>query len=425
MAGIYIHIPFCKSRCRYCDFFSTTQLERREDYAHAIIAEFNDRRHLITEPIRTIYFGGGTPSQMPLECLRMILEAIINDNTGDSYNNDNLDNVSRQSYGEADRSNESEIRTPCRDKENNTTPSYTTLHHTTPSYTTLHHTTPSPDEIGDIEITLEANPGDITPEKARAWREMGFNRLSIGIQSFDDDLLHLIGRRHTAQEARQAVATAQAVGFDNISIDLMYALPSQTMEQWQKDVQLALHLGIQHISTYGLIYEEGTALTKLLMDNRLQPVDEELEMRMYDYLVEQLTANGFVHYEVSNFALPGRHSRHNSSYWNDTPYLGLGAGAHSYDGQCRQWNIADLDGYISQAMAHRLAPEREYLSEEDHHTERVMLGLRTNQGVAKADIDMHKAEPYLEQGLLEDKGERVAATTEGFHILNRIIEELV
>lgn len=414
MAGIYVHIPFCKSRCRYCDFFSTTQLERREDYAHAIIAEFNDRQHLLTEPVRTIYFGGGTPSQMPVASLRMILECLV-DGAGESYNNDNLDNVSRQSYGEADRSNESEIRTPCRDKENNTTP----------SYTTLHHTTPSPDEIGDIELTLEANPGDITPEKARAWREMGFNRLSIGIQSFDDDLLQLIGRRHTAQEALRAVATAQAVGFDNISIDLMYALPSQTMEQWQKDVQLALHLGIQHISTYGLIYEEGTALTKLLMDNRLQPVDEELEMCMYDYLVEQLTANGFVHYEVSNFALPGRHSRHNSSYWNDTPYLGLGAGAHSYDGQCRQWNIADLDGYIRQALTHALAPEVELLSDEDHHTERVMLGLRTSQGVAKADIDMHKAKPYLEQGLLEDKGERVAATTQGFHILNRIIEELV
>ena len=404
MAGIYIHIPFCKSRCRYCDFFSTTQLERREDYAHAIIAEFNDRRHLLSEPIHTIYFGGGTPSQMPVASLRMILEAIINDNTGESYNNDNLDNVSRQS-------------TPCRDKENNTIPSYTTLHNPTPY--------PSPDKMGEMEITLEANPGDITPEKALAWREMGFNRLSIGIQSFDDDLLHLIGRRHTAQEAQQAVATAQAVGFDNISIDLMYALPSQTMEQWQKDVQLALHLGIQHISTYGLIYEDGTALTKLLMDNRLQPVDEELEMRMYDYLVEQLTANGFLHYEVSNFALPGRHSRHNSSYWNDTPYLGLGAAAHSYDGLHRQWNIADLDGYIRQALAHQLSPEIEHLSDEDRHTERVMLGLRTSQGVAKADIDMHKAEPYLEQGLLEDKGERVAATTQGFHILNRIIEELV
>ena len=410
MAGIYVHIPFCKSRCRYCDFFSTTQLERREDYAHAIIAEFNDRLHLLTEPVRTIYFGGGTPSQMPVASLRMILECL-------------LDGAKRLQFSAQPYTLHSTPYTL------HSTPYtlHSTLYTLHPTLYTLHNPTlyPSPDEIGDIELTLEANPGDITPEKARAWREMGFNRLSIGIQSFDDDLLHLICRRHTAQEALQAVATAQAAGFDNISIDLMYALPSQTMEQWQKDVQLALHLGIQHISTYGLIYEEGTALTKLLMDNRLQSVDEELEMRMYDYLVGQLTANGFLHYEVSNFALPGRHSRHNSSYWNDTPYLGLGAAAHSYDGQHRQWNIADLDGYIRQALAHQLSPEIEHLSDEDRHTERVMLGLRTSQGVAKADIDMHKAKPYLEQGLLEDKGERVAATTQGFHILNRIIEDLL
>jgi oxygen-independent coproporphyrinogen-3 oxidase len=161
------------------------------------------------------------------------------------------------------------------------------------------------------------------------------------------------------------------------------------------------------------------------MDNRLQPVDEDLEMRMYDYLVEQVCANGFLHYEVSNFALPERHSRHNSSYWNDTPYLGLGAAAHSYDGQCRQWNIADLDGYIQQALAHDLQPEVELLSEEDRLTERVMLSLRTSQGVAKSDIDMNKAKPYIEQGLLVDKGDRLAATTQGFHILNRIIEDLV
>lgn len=406
MAGIYVHIPFCKSRCRYCDFFSTTQLERREDYAHAIIAEFNDRQHLLTEPVRTIYFGGGTPSQMPVASLRMILECLEDGAKRLQF--------SGRSHGELQDAS-----------DHHTIPSYTTLHHTTPSYTTLHHTTPSPDEFGDIELTLEANPGDITPEKARAWREMGFNRLSIGIQSFDDDLLQLIGRRHTAQEALQAVATAQAVGFDNISIDLMYALPSQTMEQWQKDVQLALHLGIQHISTYGLIYEEGTALTKLLMDNRLQPVDEELEMRMYDYLVEQLTANGFVHYEVSNFALPGHHSRHNSSYWNDTPYLGLGAGAHSYDGQCRQWNIADLDGYIRQALSHQLQPEREVLSDEERHTERVMLGLRTSRGVSQQDIDMHRAQTLIESGLLTMRGDRICATTQGYHILNRLIEQLL
>lgn len=396
MAGIYVHIPFCKLRCRYCDFFSTTQLERREDYAYAIIAEFNDRQHLLTEPVRTIYFGGGTPSQMPVASLRMILECLVDGAKRLQF--------SGRSQGELQVASN---------------------HHPTQPYTTLHHTTPSPDEFGDIELTLEANPGDITPEKARAWREMGFNRLSIGIQSFDDDLLQLIGRRHTAQEALQAVATAQAVGFDNISIDLMYALPSQTMEQWQKDVQLALSLGIQHISTYGLIYEEGTALTKLLMDNRLQPVDEELEMRMYDYLVEQLTANEFLHYEVSNFALPGRHSRHNSSYWNDTPYLGLGAAAHSYDGQCRQWNIADLDGYIRQALSHQLQPEREVLSDEDRHTERVMLGLRTSRGVSQQDIDMHRAQALIESGLLTMRGDRICATTQGYHILNRLIEQLL
>ena len=383
MAGIYVHIPFCKSRCRYCDFFSTTQLEKREDYAHAVIAEFNDRQHLITEPIHTIYFGGGTPSQMPVASLRRIL-ACLEDAAKplqfSGRSQSELQGTTLQARG---------------------------------------------DEIGEIEITLEANPGDITLETAQAWRAMGFNRLSIGIQSFDDDLLQLIGRRHTAEQARKAVFIAQKAGFDNISIDLMYALPTQTMEQWQKDVQQALQLGIQHISTYGLIYEEGTALTKLLMDSKLQQVDEETEMRMYDYLVEQLTANGFVHYEVSNFALPERQSQHNSSYWNDTPYMGLGAGAHSYDGQCRQWNISDLDGYISQALTHALAPEVELLSDEDHHTERVMLGLRTNRGVAKKDIDMRQAEKYIAQGLLEDKGERVAATTEGFHMLNRIIEELV
>jgi oxygen-independent coproporphyrinogen-3 oxidase len=181
---------------------------------------------------------------------------------------------------------------------------------------------------------------------------MGINRLSIGVQSLDDELLQLIGRRHTAEQARKAVATAQAAGFDNISIDLMYALPSQTMEQWQKDVAEALQMGVQHISTYGLIYEEGTVLMTLLDHGVIEAVDEDTEMQMYDYLVEQLVANGYEHYEVSNFALPGRRSKHNSSYWNDTPYVGLGAGAHSYDGQVRSWNISDLDQYIAQALAH-------------------------------------------------------------------------
>ena len=375
MAGIYIHIPFCKTRCKYCDFFSTTHLEKRSQYVEALLAEMKDRVAIahseasnspqgVQYPISTIYIGGGTPSTLEVEQLRRLGEEAI-----------------RLAGDEA----KGERR----------------------------------------EITLEANPGDITLEKATAWRAIGINRLSMGIQSFDDDLLRLIGRRHTAEQAREAVAIAQAAGFDNISIDLMYALPSQTMEQWQRDVAEALQLGVQHISTYGLIYEEGTVLTALLERGHITPVDEDTEIQMYDYLVEQLTANGFEHYEVSNFALPNRRSKHNSNYWNDTPYIGLGAGAHSYDGTVRSWNISDVDAYIEQAMAHHLQPEQEILTEEQRHTERVMLGLRTNQGISSCEIDLSKAMPYIEQGLLTQKGERIMATTKGYHILNRIIEDLL
>ncbi|MBQ9143983.1 MAG: radical SAM family heme chaperone HemW [Paludibacteraceae bacterium] len=363
MAGIYIHIPFCKSRCKYCDFFSTTQLEKRAQYVEALLEEGRMRQHEVSEPIHTIYIGGGTPSMMDRNDLFKIVQC------------------------------SSEWFNVVKD--------------------------------GSLELTIEANPGDITLEQAQAWRAMGINRLSIGIQSFDDELLQLIGRRHTAEQARQAVAAAQVAGFDNISIDLMYALPSQTMEQWHKDVAEALQLGVQHISTYGLIYEEGAVLTTLLEHGVVEAVDEDTEMQMYDYLVEQLTANGFEHYEVSNFALNGRYSKHNSSYWNNTPYIGLGAGAHSYDGNVRQWNISDLDTYIEQAMAHTLMPEKERLSDEQRHTERVMLGLRTSAGVPQDDIVMSKALPYIQQGLLVEKGNRIAATTKGFHILNRIIEDLI
>ena len=355
MTGIYVHIPFCKTRCKYCDFFSTTDLEKRAQYVNALLTEWQDRS-IEPSTISTIYIGGGTPSTLQLEHLQAIVGKW---------------------------------------------------------------------KVEGVEVTLEANPSDITQEKAHAWRRMGINRLSIGIQTFDDDLLRLIGRRHTAEQARQAVVIAQAAGFDNISIDLMYALPSQTIEQWQRDVAEALQLGVQHISTYGLIYEEGTVMTALLERGHITPVDEDTEMQMYDYLVGQLTAKGFEHYEVSNFALPDRRSKHNSNYWNDTPYIGLGAGAHSYDGKVRSWNISDIDAYIEQAMAHNLHPEQELLNEEDRHTERVMLGLRTNQGIAISEIEASKAQAYIEQGLLTKKDDRIVATTKGFHILNRIIEDLL
>ena len=374
MAGIYIHIPFCKSRCKYCDFFSTTHLEKRAQYVAALLEEWRMRAHEVKEPIHTIYIGGGTPSMLDDSSLQMIIGAIRRESS----------------------LNSTAISEPLQD-----------------------------DEAKLQEITMEANPGDITLERAQAWRRMGINRLSIGVQSLDDELLQLIGRRHTAEQARKAVAAAQAAGFDNISIDLMYALPSQTMEQWQKDVAEALQMDVQHISTYGLIYEEGTVLMTLLDHGVIEAVDEDTEMQMNDYLVGQLAANNFEHYEVSNFALPNRQSRHNSSYWNNTPYIGLGAGAHSYDGQVRQWNISDLDTYIAQAMVHQLQPEKEVLSEEQRHTERVMLGLRTNSGIGIDEIDRSKAQPYIAQGMLMEKDNRIVATTKGYHILNRIIEDLI
>lgn len=360
MAGIYIHIPFCKSRCKYCDFFSTTHIEKQQQYVQALLTEWQDRQSELTEEIRTVYIGGGTPSTLQVEHLQTILEAI-----------------KRKTKGEKQ------------------------------------------------EITLEVNPGDVTEEKVRAWRAMGVNRLSIGIQSFHDELLQLIGRRHNAEQARKAVTIAQASGFENISIDLMYALPSQTMEMWKKDVTEALQLGVQHISTYGLIYEEGTVLMTLLDHGVIEAVDEDTEMQMYDYLVEQLTTNGFEHYEVSNFALPNCQSIHNSSYWSNTPYIGLGASAHSYNGEQRQWNISNLDTYIQQANDHQLQPEIEQLTEEQKHMERIMLGLRTQQGISQELVNIDVAKTYIQQGLLAEKAGRLTATTKGFHILNRIIEDFL
>jgi oxygen-independent coproporphyrinogen-3 oxidase len=362
MAGIYIHIPFCKSRCKYCDFFSTTQLQLQDSYVRALLAEWNKRKlDWQSTPIHTIYIGGGTPSLLTIPNIQLLLRTILRD----------IDTTHLR------------------------------------------------------EVTLEANPGDFTEEKVRAWRSLGINRLSIGIQSFHDPTLLSIGRRHTASQAIDAVRIAQEAGIDNISIDLMYALPGQTMSDWQHDIAQALSLSVNHISSYGLIYEPETLLTRLLQEGKIEMVDEDEEIAMYDYLVQTLTQHGYEHYEVSNFALPGKHSQHNSSYWNDTPYLGLGAGAHSYDGKSRWWNIEDIAIYIDQATTDSLCPEQELLTDEQRHTERVMLGLRTAHGVAVSDVRTEHIQAYIKDGLLLLRDDRIVATTQGFHVLNRIIQDLV
>lgn len=353
MAGLYIHIPFCKKRCLYCDFFSTTLLEKREEYVQALIREWNQRKDEAGEPIQTIYIGGGTPSTLSIK-------------------------------------------------------SVIAINHVTHSYLTA-------------EYTIEVNPGDVTKEYLEGLRSLGVNRLSMGVQSFQDELLQLIGRRHTAQQAIEAVKTAQEAGFENVSIDLMYALPTQTMDQWKADIETALSLGVQHISSYGLMYEEGTVLTKMLENGQIEAIDEDTENAMYDALCARLKEAGFVHYEVSNFALPGFEAQHNRRYWDHTPYIGLGAGAHSLVGRVRSWNENNIDAYIAGTYQR----ESETLTDDEWYNEQMMLGLRTNRGVAKSLLRKDISQ-LIQNGLLRETEEgQVVATQQGLHILNRIIEDIM
>ena len=363
MAGLYVHIPFCAKRCLYCDFFSTTQLHRRQEYVEALLQEITTRKDEAGEPIHTIYLGGGTPSQLDSIDIFRILRTIGTDNA--------------------------------------------------------------------TEVTMEVNPADMNEKYLRELKQCGVNRLSVGVQSFKDELLKTIGRRHNGIQAINAVHMAQKAGFDNISIDLMYALPGQTIRLWKSDIELALRLGVQHISSYGLMYEEGTQLTRMRDKGELTPVNEDTENDMYDYLCKRLKQAGFEHYEVSNFALPGYEAKHNSNYWNHTPYIGIGAGAHSFIGNIRGWNPANLNSYIRGIMAHSLQRESETLNEKDLYNERIMLGLRTCKGVSVSELSRGRADvtllPQMEENKLITRTQdgRVVATQNGLHILNRIIEELM
>lgn len=359
MLGVYIHIPFCQSRCRYCDFFSTTQLESRNAYVDAVIKEWQARANEVEGDIRTLYIGGGTPSMLDVADIQRLVAAIATPET--------------------------------------------------------------------VEITMEANPGDLTLDKLQALRAAGINRLSIGIQTFRNPLLRRIGRRHTARQARLAVKWAQQAGFNNISIDLMFGLPRQNLIQWEMDVRAALRLGVQHISCYCLSYEQGTPLTKMVERGEITPTSERLQNRMYNFLCKVTKRQGWDHYEVSNFALPGYRSQHNSSYWNHTPYIGLGAGAHSFDGKVRSWNPNDLKAYMTGIQTNTLQRESETLTQEQRHIEQVMLQLRTVEGIDEALVSnrMDKVNDYVHRGLLRRKKNKLIATQEGLNILNRIIEDLI
>lgn len=330
MAGIYIHIPFCKQRCIYCDFYSTTSQEKENRYIEAVCTELELRKQSLPDPVHTIYIGGGTPSLLNPVSVKQLKD--------------------------------------CIDRNYRVMP--------------------------DLEFTVEANPDDISPEWLEAMSRTGVNRISMGVQTFHDGHLKLLRRRHNSERAIQAVHLCQEHGFRNISIDLIYGLPEQTLEEWKADVAQAIALNVQHLSAYALIYEENTALWRMREQNKVQEADEELSLSMFEYLITELKNNGFEHYEISNFGLPGFHSRHNSSYWNDTPYLGCGASAHSFIGMERMYNTANIDQYIKDItrcreknLPYNEVCHCEVLDRYEHYNDRIITGLRTAAG-----LDLEKLE---------------------------------
>ena len=375
MAGVYVHIPFCASRCSYCDFFSTLRLDEvGHDYVEALIAEARLRKaELNGKPVKTLYMGGGTPSQLPLPLLARLIDGL----------KATLDLNAVQ------------------------------------------------------EFTLEANPDDVTPEWCAAVRALGVNRVSMGVQSFQDAVLRLVGRRHTARQAIDAVASLRHAGIDNISIDLIYGLPGQTLETWAESVRQAVDLRPQHISAYGLTYEPGTRLWQQRECGEVVEASEDQYLDMYRVLVGLLQVAGYEHYEISNFALPGYRSRHNSSYWNETPYLGLGAAAHSYDGTMRRSNPADLCGYIRRITSGQPACQVEDLAWWERYDERVMLGLRTADGVdahrLRSDFGdkawahfVSEARRHIDAGnmICTDDG-RYILTSEGIVLSDSVMRDLM
>ena len=373
MAGIYIHIPFCKRRCIYCDFFSTTQSEKKAEYVHALVRELEIRKdYLNNEEIETIYLGGGTPSQLSQEELEEIFTHIYK----------------------------------------------------------VYKVTP------DAEITLEANPDDLTPEYVSMLRGLPINRISMGIQTFQEETLKLLHRRHTAQQAIEAFKRCREAGFQNISIDLMYGLPGETLETWEQDLQQAIALHPEHISAYHLIYEEGTTLWNLREQNKVEEAEEELSLTLFKTLIERLTKAGYQHYEISNFCLPGLHSRHNSSYWTGKKYLGCGPSAHSFDGTSRQWNVSSLEKYLEGIRTDQLDFEIENLDLYTRYNDFVITSirtcwgmplsqLRTNYGETLYNYCLRMAKPHIQQGVLEIEEDTLKLTSEGIFISDGIMSDLL
>ena len=373
MAGIYLHIPFCKTRCIYCDFYSTTRMDRKERYINALCKELTDRTgYLANEPIETIYFGGGTPSQLSRSDFQQVFDTI------------------QQHY----------------------------------------------DLSRCTEITVEANPDDLTEEYAEMLNSLPFNRISMGIQTFHEDTLKKLHRRHNAEQAVQAVQNCRKAGFNNISIDLIYGIPNETTERWAYDLQQAISLGVEHISAYHLIYEENTALYNMLRQGDIEEVNEDRSLEFFAMLMDRLKENGYDHYEISNFCKPGYHSRHNSSYWHGIPYLGCGPSAHSFNRTSREWNEASIEHYMESVEAGERSFTVEELDLTTRYNERILTAMRTSEGIdlenMRAEFGekfyaycMKMAQPHLQANKVEVTDQhRLRLTREGIFISDGIMSDL-
>jgi oxygen-independent coproporphyrinogen-3 oxidase len=277
------------------------------------------------------------------------------------------------------------------------------------------------------------NPDDVTVEYAAVLQQLPINRVSMGAQTFDDHRLQFLRRRHTATQVRQAVTMLRTAGITNISIDLMYGFPDETMADWESDIDAALSLDVEHISAYCLTIEENTPLWRLKMkDEKLKMPGEELERAMYERLIDRLTAAGYEHYEISNFAKPGYQSRHNSSYWQDIPYIGLGAAAHSYDGHCRSWNVSDIHAYIAAIGRGELPSEKEVLDDVTHYNDRITTALRTRDGLDLSTLPdrfhhycLQEAQSFLRNGLLRLEDNRLTLTRQGLFVCDMVMSALM
>lgn len=390
MAGLYIHIPFCASRCIYCGFYSTLTPRAEKAaivdlYVDALCKEAATQRHYIfgeksdpAERLETIYFGGGTPSQLHARHIEKIFRCIA-ENYADRMAN-----------------------------------------------------------YDDMEITLECNPDDITTEYAENLRRLPINRISMGAQTFSDERLKFLRRRHKAADVQTAIDRLHRAGIENISIDLMFGFPNETIEEWQLDIDKAITLDVEHLSAYSLMYEEGTPLYQLLQKSKVKDMDEELYRTMYDTLIERLALANYEQYEISNFAKlahtavsPFR-SRHNSAYWANKPYLGIGASAHSYNLSTRRWNIDNLQEYINGITNNHPIYEVETIDADTHYDDMVTTALRTKSGIDLSALPSPYKEhiakasaPLISQGLLAITDNHLHLTRNGIYVSDFVMSELM